>query len=307
MKKHISIIIVHYNTPKDTKTCLQSLFALQHDSFQYHIIVVDNGSKEAFSLPSSLLAEHPEIELIRSESNLGFSGGNNLGLQYAVDHHDSDFFLLLNSDTVVDPAFLQNMFQLASKEAGIGLVVPKIYFHRGYEFWQDDYQRDELHKVLWYAGGSIDWQNLLAFHIGVDEVDRGHFDSVSETEFATGCALLLSREALERVGLLDEAFFLYLEDVDYSVRVKEAKLRVLYCPTAKVWHKISRSTGGSGSSLQTYYQTRNRLYFFFKHGNSRNKLTALHLLFSLLRSGSRLERKACLDFLLGKMGKQPYI
>ena len=97
----------------------------------------------------------------------------------------------------------------------------------------------------------MDWDNLLAFHAGVDEVDRGQFEEEKETGFATGCAVMISREVIERVGLLDDDFFLYFEDLDYSLRVKEAGLKVMYCPKSIIWHKISRSTGGAGSPVAT--------------------------------------------------------
>lgn len=307
MKKHISIILVNYNTPLETKACLQSLDKVEHSGFNFQIVVVDGGSKEALVLSQKFLAKRKNIDLIRSEANLGFSGGSNLGLQYAVDHYDSDYFLLLNTDTEVKPDFLQELYNAASADPKIGLLAPKIYFYPGYEFHHDDYEAKDRGKVIWYAGGVYDWRNLFAFHCGVDELDRGQFEQAAETGFVTGCCMLISREVIERVGLLDDRFFLYLEDVDYSLRVKAARLKLYFCPQAKIWHKASSATGGSGSPLQLYYQSRNRLYLAFKHGRGRNKLTALHLFYNFLRQGNRLEKKAAFDLLLGRLGKQPYV
>ncbi len=304
MKNHISIIIVNYNTPLDTKAVVKSLQTINHSGFDYKIIVVDNGSKEPLTFSSVFQQQNPRLEILRSESNLGFSGGNNLGIQHAIDAYDSDYYLLLNSDTVVDQNFLQELFDLMKKDPKIGLAVSKIYFHKGYEYFADSYTDAQKHHVLWYAGGKVDWTNLLAYHIGIDEVDRGHFDRVTETDFATGCVTLISREVMERVGLLDDRYFLYSEDVDYSLRVKEAGLKVVYCPTSIVYHKIGRSTGGAGSSLQQYYQTRNRIFLAIHHAPWRSKLTALHLIFNILINGNRSERKAVLDAVIGRMGKQ---
>lgn len=307
MKKHISIVLVNYNTPDETKACLRSLSKIKHSGFNFQVIVVDNGSKESLLLSKKFLETMKNVDLVRSETNLGFSGGSNLGIQYALDHYDSDFFLLLNTDTIVDENFLQELYDVASNNSQVGLVVPKIYFHKGYEFWASDYQGKKLGQVIWYAGGVFDWKNLFAFHVGVDELDRGQFESSSETDFVTGCCMLISREVIERVGLIDDSYFLYLEDVDYSMRVKAARLKLIFAPKAKVWHKISSSTGGSGSKLQLYYQSRNRLYLAFKYGKGRQYLTALHLLYNFLLKGESIERKAVLDLLLGRMGKQPYI
>ena len=307
MKNHISIIIVNYNTPDDTKATIQSLSEINHSGFDYRIIVVDNGSKELLTFNKAFLKKNNKVDLLRSESNLGFSGGNNLGIQHAIDHYDSDYYLLLNSDTIVEQNFLQALYEMMKKDQKIGLACSKIYFHKGYEYFADSYSESEKHRVLWYVGGKIDWTNLLSYHIGIDEVDRGHFDRAAETDYATGCAMMISREVIERVGRLDDRFFLYSEDVDFSLRVREAGLKVMYCPDSVVYHKIGRSSGGAGSPLQQYYQTRNRLFLTFRHAPFRSKLTALHLIFNILQKGNRSERKAVLDLLIGRMGKQAFI
>ena len=307
MKNHISIIIVNYNTPEDTKAVIQSLSQITHNGFDYRIVVVDNGSKELLTFSQAFLKKNPNLDLLRSESNLGFSGGNNLGIQHAIDHYDSDYYLLLNSDTIVEQNFLQALYEMMKKDPKIGLACSKIYFHKGYEYFVDSYSEAEKHRVLWYVGGKIDWTNLLSYHIGIDEVDRGHFDRAAETDYATGCAMMISREVIERVGRLDDRFFLYSEDVDFSLRVREAGLKVMYCPDSVVYHKIGRSSGGAGSPLQQYYQTRNRLFLTFRHAPFRSKLTALHLIFNILQKGNRSERKAVLDLLIGRMGKQAFI
>lgn len=307
MKNHVSIITVNYNTPEDTKATVQSLADIAHNGFDYRVIVVDNGSKEPLSFNKAFLKNNPKVDLLRSESNLGFSGGNNLGIQHAIDHYDSDYYLLLNSDTIVTKDFLQELVKMMKSDPRIGLAASKVYFHRGYEYFENSYTEAEKHHVLWYVGGRIDWTNLLSYHIGIDEVDRGHFDNETETDYATGCVMMISREVIERVGRLDDRFFLYSEDVDFSLRVREAGLKVMYCPSSVIYHKIGRSTGGAGSPLQQYYQTRNRLFLTFRHAPMRSKLTALHLIFDILRRGNKSERKAILDLVLGRMGKQAFI
>lgn len=307
MKNHISIIIVNYNTPDETKDCLRSLADIETWGFDYKIIVVDNGSKESLKFSKQYLKNNPRLELITSSSNLGFTGGNNLGIKHAANAYDSDFFLLLNSDATVTKDFLKELYLMAKNDPKIGLISPKIYFQKGYEFHADSYSPEQLGHIIWYAGGKIDWSNLFSYHIGVDEVDRGQFEEARETDFATGCCMLISREVVERVGTLDNRFFLYNEDVDYSLRVKRAGLKVYYCPSASVYHKISGSTGGTGSQLQEYYQTRNRLLLTLKHGWNRRKLTALHLIFDLLTKGTPTERKAVLDLIKSDLGKQTYV
>lgn len=301
----ISIILVNYNTPQETKACLDSLFQVKTKGFRFNVVVVDNGSKKPLQLPSKYL-EHG-VDLLRSEANLGFTGGNNLGISHAIKSYQSDFIMMLNSDTVVAPDFLTELHEKLTADPKAGIAAPKMYFHRGFEFFDKSYSQVERHHVIWYAGGSIDWVNLASFHRGVDEVDRGQFDQLTESDFATGCCILIRREIIERVGILDKQYFLYSEDVDYSLRVKEAGFKILFVPNSVIWHKIGRSSGGAGSKLQQYYQTRNRLLLTFKHGPIKAKMTAIRLLVQWIFTGNGTERQAVFDFLLGRLGKQPIL
>lgn len=298
---HISLIIVHYNTLQETRECLKSLAQIQVKNFEYQIIVIDNGSKEPLTLSAELARR---VVLVRSESNLGFTGGNNLGIKYALDNFHSDYILLLNNDTFVAPDFLEALYAQAQKNPEQGLICPKIYFAKNFEFHKSSYAVSERGNVLWYAGGSIDWPNLVAFHRGVDEIDRGQFDNQKSSEFATGCCILIRREVLEKIGVFDEEFFLYLEDVDLSVRAQKNGFEIGFCPTSRVWHKNAGSSGGSGSDLHQYYQTRNRLLFGLKHGSRRVQLTTLRYIGRLLLYGNHAERLASSDLIQGKLGKR---
>lgn len=301
----ISIILVNYNTPQDTKACLDSLFHVKTNGFRFNVIVVDNGSKKPLQLSEKYL--NHGVDLLRSEANLGFTGGNNLGISHAIKNYQADHIMMLNSDTVVAPDFLTILYDKLMADPKAGVAAPKMYFHRGFEFFDKSYTSADRHHVVWYAGGSIDWVNLASFHRGVDEIDRGQFDHLTESDFATGCCILIKREVIERVGILDKKFFLYSEDVDYSLRVREAGLKVLFVPESVIWHKIGRSSGGAGSKLQQYYQTRNRILVTFKHAPFKAKITAVRLMLQWIFTGNITERQAVFDFLLGRLGKQPIL
>lgn len=301
----IALILVHHNTFKDTRECLTSLAQISAKGFKYRIIIVDNGSQEPFVLPRAL--ERQEIEVIRSESNLGFTGGNNLGITYARDKYEPDYFLLLNTDTVVDPEFLSSLYKRSEQENNTGLVTPKIYFAPGFEYHQKRYRKAQQGKVLWYAGGSIDWSSLTAFHRGVDEVDRGQFELQQESEFATGCCLLIPRVVIETIGLLDKRFFLYFEDTQFSLRCLAAGVKIYFEPTAIVWHKNAGSSGGAGGPTSEYYQTRNRLLLALEYAPVKVKITALRLAFQFLFSGNQYQRKAAIDFIFQRYGKQQIV
>ena len=132
---HISIIIVHYNTDKDTRELISSLKKIKTPDFKFSAIIVDNASKLPLKLPSTLLGDN--FEVVRSESNLGFTGGNNLGIKYAIEKYHSEYLLLLNSDTLVDPHFLVELRKCMKAETAVGLMTPKINFAKNNEFQQN--------------------------------------------------------------------------------------------------------------------------------------------------------------------------
>lgn len=301
----VAIILVNFNTPQETKECVESLLSLNDSRFTYQLIIVDNGSKQELHLPKKMMSD--KIEILRMEANIGFTGGNNLGISHAVKTINPDYFVLLNSDTVVDPDFIQTMLDRFNQEPELGICSSKIYFESGFEFYADDYSTQQQGKIIWYAGGEIDWQNLVGFHRGVDELDRGQFDHLRYCAYATGCSFMLKREVVEEVGILDKRYFLYLEDLDWSIRAVRKGYKVGFCPESIVWHKNAGSTQGSGSVIHQYYQTRNRLLFFLKYGRWRTKITAIGLILRKLIYGNPTERKAVRDYLLGTFGKQPVI
>ncbi len=302
---HISIIIVDYNSHDHTLECLDSLQELRTTNFSHSIVVVDNGSKEPMRLPKRL--QNRKTEIVRSAPNLGFTGGNNLGIYYAIEKYNSEYILLLNNDTTVDPHFLQNLVNCSIDQPRSGIICPKIYFSPKKEHHYDSYQSKDRGNVLWYAGGSIDWKHLAAFHRGVDEVDRGQFDNQTYSDFATGCAMLISREVLEKVGPFDKRYFLYLEDVDLSMKVAAAGYDIGFCPKSVVWHKNAGSSGGAGSRVHDYYQTRNRLLFAFKHAEWPVWITALRLAAKDLLSGNEKKRLGVIHALTNQYGKQAII
>lgn len=286
MSQHqgVAIIIVHYNSEKVTLECLASLEKIETSS-SLNIVVVDNGSKQ----PLNLTSKPDRVELIRSEKNLGFTGGNNLGIEFAFEHFSPKYILLLNNDTIIDPHFLDTLVEFAESHPDVGTVSPKIYFERGYEFHKKEYSEDQLGKVIWFAGGSIDWKNIYGFHRGVDEVDYGQFDlptlqrnskevpyfGYATMDFASGCCVLIPSAVLQKVGLFDDSYFLYWEDVDLSVRIRQAGYQLYFEPKAVIWHKNAGSSGGSGSALQQKFQKKNRVKFALKYAPVRSKLAVL--------------------------------
>lgn len=299
--KNIYIVVLHYNGEKDTIACLNSLKKVKVHGFKLHTVLVDNNPDKRLEINFDEF-KPINLETVLSPENVGFSGGNNLGIKKALKN-GADYILLLNNDTLVKEDFLEKLFEKAEFDIKIGLITPKIYFAKGYEFHKDRYSEKDKGKVFWYAGGVMDWENVYGHHRGVDEVDEGQFERSEETDFASGCCMLIRREVFDEIGLLDEKYFLYYEDNDFSMRAKKAGYKIIYEPKSIIWHKNAGSTGGSGSNIQDYYITRNRLLFGNKYAPIRAKfaLNREGIRFSI--SGRDMQKKGARDYFQKKLGK----
>jgi GT2 family glycosyltransferase len=181
---------------------------------------------------------------------------------------------LLNNDTTIHSKTFLHLAK-ETNQHHFDIASPKIYFYPGREFHHQDYKKSERGKVIWYAGGRIDWHNVWAQHLGVDEIDHGQFDRVGETEFATGCCMLIHRQVLKKIGLLDSGFTAYFEDTDFSIRAIKAGFKVGFIPSSFLWHKNAGSTNGSGSTTQKKLIDKSRLRFALKHAPIRAKLSLI--------------------------------
>ena len=300
--KKIFIVILNWNGKQDTFECLKSLRELRIMNYELRIIVVDNASEDG--AVEEIHKKFPQVVILENKVNLGFAEGNNVGMRYSLEN-GADDVVLLNNDTLADKSLVIELLKTAESDSQIGIVSPQIYFAPGFEFHKDRYHEDERGKVIWYAGGILDWQNVLGSHRGVDEVDHGQYDKPEETDFATGCCILIKKEVLEKIGFLDKKYFLYYEDVDFCQRARMAGYKIVYAPKAVIWHKNAASSDKPGSKIHVYYQTRNRLIFGFRYANFRAKMALFReSLKFLIQNG--IKRKAVLDFYLGKFGQSHF-
>lgn len=302
-----SVIIASWNRKKDTLETLESLAKSTISDFCLEVVVVDNGSRdgspEAIKELFKKIEKPPTIltKLIENKENLGFAEGNNIGMRHALTH-GADFIILLNDDTMVDKNLILNLIQGARLNKDAGILSPKIYFAKGFEFHKDRYKSQDLGKVIWSAGGDIDWDNVYATNHGVDEIDHGQFDKVRQIDFATGCCVLLKREVLKKISLFDTKYFAYFEDADLAQRVKKGGWKVLFFPDAHLWHKVSQSSG-IGSDLNDYFITRNRMLFGMRYASLRTKFALFRESLRLLVAGRRWQKTGIRDFYLGKFGR----
>ncbi len=239
----VSIIILHLDNQPALYDCLRSCGEISYPN--YDIIVVENGSKAPLTVTALQDATGRVSAVVRSPENVGYARGNNLGIQKALAA-GADYVLLLNDDTIVSSGFLDPLVEEGEKNAGLGMIGPKILYA-------------DAPKMIWFAGGIL---NRPAFTIttpGSDQIDEGDPAEPFESDYITGCALLIGAGTIKRIGLLDERFFLYWEDVDWGLRAKRAGLKNRVVPSSRIWHKISVSSGGMESLVRVYHKTRSRL------------------------------------------------
>ncbi len=247
MKPSVHIVVLNWNGGADTVACLESLRRVVYPRLM--TVVVDNGSTD--DSVERIAAAFPDVPVLRTGANLGYAGGNNVGIRYCLEHDAADFILLLNNDTVVDPAFVDELVQAAERHPDAGLFAPRIYF-------------EARPTVRWYDGAR--WNPRISdfFHVGYDKEDDGS-DEIGATDYASGCALFVRRDVLQRVGELDERYFLLFEEVDLCYRARRAGFGCVVVPRAKVWHKVSAAMGAFDAPLSSYFHTRNRLLFGERH------------------------------------------
>lgn len=247
----IAVVIVNWNGRSLLDACLGSI--LQQTGPPKHIFLVDNGSTDGSS--EHVRVAWPTVSVLQTGANLGFAGGNNMGIRAALAA-GADAVLLLNNDAQLHPGALERLGSALERGGpGVAAAAPKILYR-------------STPDVIWAAGGRFDWWRGVAVDRGLNERDTGQYARAEEVQSATACCLLVRAEAFRDVGLLDETYFMYFEDADFSARLARAGYKMIYEPEAQVLHDVFGSSGGAPdrpSRLALYYSTRNRSLFIRRH------------------------------------------
>ena len=263
----LSVITINYNGLKDTCELIESLPA---DDKSLEVIVVDNAS--TVDEASVIEQRFPQVTVIRSDRNLGFAGGNNLGIRAA----HGKYLFFINNDTLLynrggmedvsGENMLQPLIDRLDSSPKIGMVCPKIRFT-----WED-------HPIQYAGYTPLSAVTVRNRSIGFGEADRGQYDTPHPTPYAHGAAMMVRREAIDKAGMMPECFFLYYEELDWSMMIRRAGYDIWYEPATTIYHKESQTTG-QGSTLRTYFITRNRLLFVSRNVGSPVKyLSYLYLI-----------------------------
>lgn len=253
----VTLITINFNAENDTREFLNSCEKLDYPNFE--IIIIDNGSKKKFQLELTKL----NVKLIRSEENLGFAGGNNLG----IDKSNGEYIIFINNDTLVYSNFIQPIIEVFKENADAAMVTPKVVFP------------DE--KTIQYAGAkAINPWTGRGKRLGLGEIDTGQYDFTQKTELGHGACLAVKKAVIDEVGKMPEEFFLYYEEHDWTEQIKKAGYHIYYAGNSSIIHKESVSIG-QDSPLKAYYMMRSRILYLRKNSSGLKKLTSILIILLL--------------------------
>jgi GT2 family glycosyltransferase len=287
-----------WNGREDTLASLETVGRADYDPLV--TVVVDNASSDGTA--AAVRERFPWADLVEHDRNLGFPGGVNSGIARAREL-GAEHLLLLNNDTEVDPGFVGPLVE-AVRDEKVAAACSKVYFM-------------EPPDAIWFAGASYDpRRGYQGRPDGYGERDSERFSRVMETDRICGASVLLNGAALDEVGPFEEDYFVYAEDVEWSLRAREAGWRLLVVPESRVWHQVSAASGGEGSPVPIYYNLRNTLAVVERHAplgplgtwRRRAVLVGAHALLAARRSwrreGLRAVRDAWRDFRAGRFGER---
>lgn len=277
----VFIIVLNYEGAEDTVTCLDSLLEISYQN--YHVVVVDNGSSDAsleaiyhylsqkktdefsfYSSPEEAMHSSEssrKYTLIQSGVNGGYGCGNNIGVNFSLKFCDTDYVLIINNDTIVDPGFLEPLVEVCEEDNKIGIASGRIYFH-------------DRPDTIWFNGGAFNPYTAKVVHLNYGEEDTGQ-DTQNMNTFITGCLWLLPTQVIKEVGGINEDYFMYIEDLEYCQRVLNHGFKLCVSDKSKIWHKVGSASGGELSRLSTYYSSRNMFTYIISGIGLKCRITAI--------------------------------
>lgn len=291
----VSIILLNWNGLRDTLECIDSLLQLTYKN--YKIIVVDNNSHEDLSI---LEEKFPQVLLVKNKTNLGYAGGNNVGISKASEL-GFKYCWILNNDTTVEPQSLEIMINVLENNAKLSAVTNLILY-------------SEDTSLSWFAGGIIKngIPSIKGYFEKTERIKTGDPTKIENTDYLSGCSFIAQTNELSRIGGFDENYFCYVEDIDISLKLMESGFHIAYIPNAVIYHKVSRATGNF-SPVKFYYKHRNMIYFLRKFNNPKSQIikwwgSSLYAAASLFIKRRKYKTswyllRGLYDALRGKMGQ----
>lgn len=248
----VAVVILNWNGGHDILDCLRSVFDSRHVAIE--VVVVDNASVDGST--EAIREQLPAVHWITNQDNLGFAKGSNQGMQWALEH-GMRYTLLLNGDARLHPNAIEEMLAVIQDENDTVVSCPRMYLG----------STDADPRRLWFVYGTVNLWSGLFQNPAFNHLDSPRWSVPRNMEFASGCCMLIPSLILQNVGMLDETFFAYCEDIDFSLRVRAAGFRLRYVPSAHVWHGTATPTNRVRSTMYRYLSTRNNLWVVRKHGS----------------------------------------
>lgn len=242
----LSIVIVNWNLKEETRACIQSI--LEAGAKPQQIILVDNASEDG-SVPMMRELFGTALKILEMEKNLGFAGGNNAGIREALGGR-AEWVLLLNNDTVIAKDMLLRLEKATHDYPTYGILAPLIFYY-------------DAPEIIWYLGHHLIPGTMITRPILQNKSCPAHLPALIEVDFLVGCGVMIRREVFERIGLLDESFFMYAEETDFFWRAR-AVTRLACIPAAHMWHKVSMSANRDKPKTR-YYRIRNQIFFYRRY------------------------------------------
>lgn len=256
-KPKVAVIIVTWNNENEITACLDSIKKTTYSNTE-SIIVVDNASSD--KTVEIIENSYPWVELIKSEKNTFFTGGNNIGIKHALEKYDLEYVILLNPDTRVEADWIDRMVEVAISDQSIGIIGPKI------KFWNNKFEGKINSAGMIYDGF------MQAYDRGVEEEDNGQYDKIEEIEAVSGTCLLLKVEMLNEIGLLWERLRMYIEEVELAIRARKKGWKVIYAPVTEIGHQWMKSTNQSNTVRRKGWMMRNWVLIALRHYSWKSKL-----------------------------------
>jgi GT2 family glycosyltransferase len=296
----IGIIILNWNQEEYTLRCLQSISPLKYDCIELQTYLVDNNSK---SLNEELMKQAlPDLKIIRLPENIGYTGGNNVGIKIALDDM-CEYILVANNDTIFTSDLIPELTLTMKSDEKIASVSPKVLFYKE-------------HNKIQFAGGHLNLYLGQFKHIGYNSNDNGAHDTEKEINFFSGCAVLLRSATIRELGGFKDTYFAYCEDAEMSVRIRKSGYKLFYNGHASIYHDESPSLGGYLNPVAFYLSKRNSLYLVNEHGNFMERLVFtvyshtiflfMTMAYSIIKKRSdilKMYLRALIDYRKGLCGK----
>lgn len=294
MSKRIYVVVLNWNGKKFLNNCLS---ALQRSTYAISIVLVDNDSSD--NSVQFVEKKFPNVHIIKNKHNFGWTGGNNIGIKYALSKK-ADAVLVLNNDTRIEKNAIKLLVSKLFSESRIGIVGPKIYFE------------NKKNKIS-FAGGTFTKNRYFGIHRGSNEIDKGQYDGNENTDFITGAAIMIKKEVFEKIGFFDDRYYIYYDEADFCLRARDNYYKIKIVQDACVHHAFS-GTVSSGSAFQHYYTTRNHFLFVETHAPLEVKIRELlrtpKTVFEFIKSRNDPKKKYSLlgirDYYLRRFGERTY-